>query len=194
MDKKSIKSESRAGKSRTKKKKSSGEKAISSKGETEMSETEATLHKKLKEEREKSEDYFNKLQYLKADFDNYRKRIAKNKEKELKDEKSKLLRKILPVLDDLERAIATSDGSEGEALKEGIEMVVGQTKKILEKEGVKPLHAEGKEFDPNVHEAVDYAVSDRDGVVIEEKKKGYKLDDVLIRPSEVIVGKRCEDE
>ncbi|MEM3437049.1 MAG: nucleotide exchange factor GrpE [Nitrososphaerales archaeon] len=148
------------------------------------------LKKALKEEHERAEDYLNKLKYLQADFENYQKRVNKEMLDLVKYGNERLMVKLLNIIDDLERSIKFSKESDNkESLIEGVEMVLKSLKEILKKEGLEEIEAIGKNFDPNLHEAVAYIQTNEYPVntVIEEIRKGYLLNGKLIRPSMVKV-------
>ncbi|AMV70785.1 nucleotide exchange factor GrpE [Desulfuromonas carbonis] len=128
-----------------------------------------------------------------ADLDNYRKRAQREKEDLGRFANENLLRELLPVVDNLERAVAharesgTGDGS----LLEGVEMTLGQLRKVFERSGVTAVEAVGKPFDPSCHEAMGQLESDElpPGSVIQELQKGYLLNQRLLRPAMVMVSK-----
>lgn len=154
-----------------------------------------SLKQQLAEEQKKAEEYFNKLQYLRADFENYKKRAFREVEEEVKQAKVELFRKMLGIIDNLERAVeASRDREEDDPLVEGVEMVLDQFKSVLREEGVSELEAVGQKFDPKYHEAVAFKESDENNIILEENQKGYCMGDTIIRPSIVIVGRRCNDE
>ena len=135
-----------------------------------------------------AEEYLSRLQRLQADFENYRRRVNKEKEEFHKYASESLVCSLLPILDNFERAIAAG---EGENLLSGVEMIFRQLKEILEKEGLCSIQAVKTEFDPNQHEAVMTVENDEhpDNTVIEEFQKGYLLKDKVIRPAMVKVSK-----
>lgn len=148
----------------------------------------------MEEEKRRSEDYLSQLRYLQADFENYRKRVDRNM-RDLEDfSTSALIKKLLPVLDDLDLALATgaSPGRDAAAgMREGVAMVRKNLASVLRGEGLRVIEALGKPFDPDLHEAmarVDGAPSGED-VVVEEIRKGYILKDRVLRPSMVKVGR-----
>ncbi|MEM3383694.1 MAG: nucleotide exchange factor GrpE [Nitrososphaerales archaeon] len=148
------------------------------------------LRKALKEEHERAEDYLNKLKYLQADFENFQKRVNKEMLDLVKYGNERLMVKLLNIIDDLERSIKFSKESDNkESLIEGVEMVLKNLKEILKKEGLEEIEAVGKNFDPNLHEAVARVQTDNypTNTVIEEIRKGYLLNGKLIRPSMVKV-------
>jgi len=124
-----------------------------------------------------------------ADFDNYRKRMARQAEQMRKTAAEGLIRDLLPVIDHLELALQHAD-MPGEPLKEGVAMVLTQFQEALSKHGVTPIAALGEPFDPNVHEAVMQRDEGEDSAdcVVEEFQKGYFLGEQVLRPSKVVVG------
>jgi molecular chaperone GrpE len=140
--------------------------------------------------REAAENY-DKWLRLMAEFDNFKKRTQKEKADLMKFSNESLLRSILPILDNLERAIEHGKGSgENTSLLEGLEITLRQFLNTLERFGVKPLSARGEVFDPEKHEAVSQQESDQEpNRVISEIEKGYIYHDRLLRPSRVIVSK-----
>jgi len=125
-----------------------------------------------------------------ADFDNYRKRLAREHERTRKLAAESVLRDLLPVLDNLERAVDHAD-AEPDALVQGVKMVLGQFRGVLERHGLKQIPALNEPFDPHVHEAVMQAESDEvpPDHVVQEFEKGYKLADFILRPAKVVVSK-----
>ena len=125
-----------------------------------------------------------------ADFDNYRKRLAREHERTRKLAAESIIRDLLPVLDNLERAVDHA-GAEPGALVEGVKMVLGQFRGALERHGLRQIPALNEPFDPHVHEAVMQAESDEvpPDHVAQEFEKGYKLGDFVLRPAKVVVSK-----
>jgi molecular chaperone GrpE len=124
-----------------------------------------------------------------ADFENYRRRVQKEKEDLALYANQKLLVGVLPVLDNLERALATPATVGDEKFRQGVEMTARSFREILSREGVTPIEATGQPFDPHLHEAVMTVVSTEHpaGTVISELQKGYRLGERVIRPSMVQV-------
>jgi len=127
---------------------------------------------------------------LAADFENWKKRTAREKEDTLKFAAERLVKDILPVVDNLERAVAAA-ASEGGPLLEGVKLVLKQFQGALAKHGATSFESVGTPFDPNRHEALMQADSDEHpaGVVLTEMVKGYMLNDRLVRPAAVVVSK-----
>lgn len=128
-----------------------------------------------------------------ADLENYRKRAQREKEDLSRFANENLLREILPVMDNLERALEHArqpDGDDG-GLLQGVEMILSQFQRVIEKFGVTPICALGKPFDPARHEALGQVESDEHppNTVVQELQKGYLLNDRLLRPAMVMVAK-----
>ena len=136
------------------------------------------------------DEYREQLQRLGADFDNYKKRTLK-KHRELSDRgKRDLLDALLPVVDALDQALK-ADANDGVAYRRGVEGIHKQLLEVMFKRGVELIEAVGADFDPTLHEAVSHEPSERhrNNEVIEELRRGYKLDDGLLRASMVKVAK-----
>ncbi len=144
------------------------------------------LQKALKEEQEKSNEYLNRLKYLQADFENYRKRIEKEIRETTQYSNEKLIVNLLSVLDELELALSSGRETENkQALLEGVEMTLKKMFAALGQEGLKRIEAVGKSFDPKLHEVALKVPTNEDNedIVVEEIRKGYTLRDRVIRPS-----------
>jgi molecular chaperone GrpE len=127
-----------------------------------------------------------------AEFDNYRKRMDRDRQALTDSITAGVLEDLLPLVDDLERALQADPGGEGaEAYRRGVELIHRQLSEVLRKRGVTPIEAVGADFDPYYHQAVTYepAEGKRDGEIIEELRRGYMLGDRLLRPSMVKVAK-----
>ncbi len=137
--------------------------------------------------RNENEELIDTLQRLQADFDNYRKRAARDQESLVARAGERVVKELLPILDDLERALEAADQHEEAKLEDGVKLVHRQLEQLLEKEGLAPVETDGP-FDPNVHEALLTQPSDADeGSVIEVLQKGYRLGDRVLRPARVVV-------
>lgn len=125
---------------------------------------------------------------LRADFDNYRKRTARESERLRKTAAEELIRDLLPVVDNLERALSHA-GEPTEALAQGVEMVLKQLSDVLAARGVEVIPSEGAPFDPNVHEALSQQPSDLHpaDAVMTEWMRGYRIGDTVLRPAKVVV-------
>jgi molecular chaperone GrpE len=144
--------------------------------------------------RDELEDAKDKYLRALADFDNYRKRVAREKEQYIQCANEELIKSILEVVDNLERALeASSENTNYEALAKGVELTLQRLKDILTGEGLCHIECLGLPFDPNYHEAV-MAMEKEDAepeTVIEETQKGYTLKGKVIRPSKVVVSKEA---
>jgi molecular chaperone GrpE len=125
-----------------------------------------------------------------ADFENYKKRSAREKEEAIKYANSTLLERLIPIVDnfDLGLEAARSDGEQSPVFS-GMSMVLKQLMDFLTDQGLQPIDATGKKFDPNLHEAIAHEPSAEfpEGVVIRQTRRGYRLKDRLLRPSSVVV-------
>jgi molecular chaperone GrpE len=154
------------------------------------------------------DEYLDALQRLKAEFDNYRKRVARDQQELAARAHERLIREVLPVLDDLERALAQFRSGAGEAdpsatdrlrqayadgdVEEGIRLIHRQLSESLAREGLTEVPTDGK-FDPHTQEALLSQPSDQpEGAVIEVLQKGYKLGDRVLRPARVVVSQGAD--
>ncbi len=153
----------------------------------------AALEAELEESKKQVEEADDRYLRLRAEFENFRRRTRQEAEELRARAAEGLAVQLLPVVDNLERAVAAGMGAQQDpkAFADGVEMVLKQFLQELAKVGVSPVEAVGKPFDPNLHEAVMYEESDQgpDGTVIEEFQKGYVLNDKVLRPSMVKVAK-----
>jgi molecular chaperone GrpE len=136
------------------------------------------------------EEYRQRLLRAQADFDNFRRRTQREKEELVKFASADLITRLLPVLDNFERAIGASKSSgDFESLAKGVDMIHRQLLQLLEQEGLKPMETVGQPFNPELHEAVMRVESDEheEGTVVEELQRGYILKDRVIRPAMVKV-------
>jgi molecular chaperone GrpE len=137
--------------------------------------------------RAENEELIDTLQRLQADFDNDHKRAARDQEALVARAGERIVKELLPVLDDLERALEAAEEHEEAKLEEGVKLVHRQLEQLLEREGLAPVETDGK-FDPHVHEALLTQPSESDeGSVIEVVQKGYRLGDRVLRPARVVV-------
>jgi molecular chaperone GrpE len=146
------------------------------------------LQKQLEEAESKAAEYKDGWMRSQAEFQNYKKRIERDNEMIYSTMKGDIIKKILPVLDDLERALQTKPSDSG-AWTSGIELIQKKLVSILEAEGVKKIEAQGTLFDPNFHEAISHEPADgfESGHVIAVVQNGYMLGDRVIRPALVRV-------
>lgn len=146
--------------------------------------------KELEDSRKRAGEYLDSLQRLQAEFDNYKKRVDKEKADLIEYANTNLISELIDVMENLERGVASAkDSDDIESVVKGMEMVYTQLKGILESKGLKPIEAEGKKFDTYYHEAMMKTPSDEypNNTVIEEFQKGYKIKDRVIRYSKVRV-------
>lgn len=158
--------------------------------EHEQTETEfEALKRTLEEEKEKTNNYLASWQRAEADFSNYKKRLEQEKNETTSYANWVLILSLLPVLDDLDRAIdAVPPELADSTWFEGIKLIQKKLWTILKSNGVSEVEALGKPFNPSLHEAVAH-LDGEEGMVVNEIQKGYKLKDKLLRPSLVGVGK-----
>ena len=150
-------------------------------------------HKKKLTDKEKIEELTETLQRLQAEFENYRKRVDKEKAEFVKYAKAGLMQRLLPIIDTFE--IALKSTKDNEKFAKGMEMVYAQLVSTLQSEGLKPIEAIGKKFDPYLHEVMLKEKSDKDdGFVLEELQKGYMLNDKVLRHSKVKISEKSEKE
>ena len=143
----------------------------------------------------KADENWERLLRTTADFDNFKKRAAREKQDAIKYATESLLQKVIPVLDNFEMALAAAQSSSTEGLKslqDGVSMIYSQLKSVLTEAGLEDVDATGKPFDPNFHEAVSQQESKEvaEGQVLQQLRKGYKLRERLLRPATVIVAKK----
>lgn len=154
-------------------------------------EADAMLQKiaKLTEDLEKEKkDYL----FLRADFDNYRKRMLKEREELLRNAGEKVLKGLLPIVDDFERGLqATKDSEDATAVREGMELIYNKLLKYLADNGVTPMNSTGQPFDPDFHEAIATIPAPSDnlkGKVVDTTTRGYMINDKVLRHAKVAVG------
>ena len=149
----------------------------------------------LKERAAKADEHWDRLLRTTADFDNFKKRAARERTEAIQFANAALLQKLLPVLDSFEMALAAAQAAKDEkttSLQTGISMVQSQIKNILMESGLEEIDASGKPFDPAQHEAVSQqeTADVPEGQVVQQIRKGYKLRERLLRPAAVIVAKK----
>jgi molecular chaperone GrpE len=147
----------------------------------------------------KADENWERLVRTSADFDNFKKRAAREKQDAIKYATESLLQKIMPVLDNFEAALAAAQNSSADSLKslqDGVAMIHSQLKSTLTEAGLEEVDATGKPFDPNIHEAVSQQESAEvaEGIVLQQLRKGYRLRDRLLRPATVVVAKAPASE
>ncbi len=151
---------------------------------------DSNLKELLSKKEDEANELLDRMQRLAAEFDNFRKRTQKEKEKIYSDALADVISKLLPVVDNLERALKAAEVEEGQGLKEGITLVFRQFSDILGKLDVKPIEAVGAAFNPELHNAVMHVEDETLGqnIVIEEFEKGFIYkDEIVIRHSMVKV-------
>ncbi len=164
-------------------------------GEAEIEDAAAqpSLEEQLAAANARADENYEKFLLAAADFDNFKKRLSRDVELMVASRRRMLLERILPVLDNLERALQSN--AEGESLRGGLEQTLRGFEAVLASEGVKPIEIAGEPFDPRVAEAV--GTSDPDGVaddtIVAVIQKGYTLGDELLRPAKVIVAKHSSE-
>ncbi len=139
----------------------------------------------LEAERKRNEELVSRLKYLQADFENYRKRVSRETEAVVKFANEALLNRLLPVLDDLDAALAHLDGEESK----GVRMVRDNLLQALRAAGLEEIPADGQTFDPYVHDCVQQVPDPElgDGLVKEVVRRGYRVQEHVLRPAQVIV-------
>ncbi|HET9550165.1 MAG TPA: nucleotide exchange factor GrpE [Candidatus Binatia bacterium] len=151
-----------------------------------------SLRQQLETKETEAKNYYERLLRQAAELENYKKRSARERDDAIRYANESLLKDLLPVVDNLERAIAhASGGGNGKPLVEGVEMVLRGLADVLAKHGAMPILAQGQPFDPTKHEAMTQVETDdhEPNSVVEELHKGYMLRDRLLRPALVSVAK-----
>ena len=145
----------------------------------------------LAELQRERDDYKDRWLRKGAEFDNYRKRVERERREQADQAVVDLLQELLLVVDDFDRALTVDPGEGGSAYRKGVELIHGKLHDLLRKQGLKPMDVVGTDFDPNIHMAVVHEESPdhREGEVIGELQKGYMLNDRLLRPAMVKVAK-----
>jgi len=149
----------------------------------------------LKARAAKADEHWDRLLRTSADFDNFKKRAAREKQEAIKFANESLLEKLVPVLDSFDMAVAAAQNAPGNAaqsLQTGVAMIHQQLKTALADAGLEEINATGQAFDPNWHEAVSQQDSADvpEGHVLQQLRKGYKLRDRLLRPATVVVARK----
>lgn len=142
--------------------------------------------------RRQRDEYYDLLLRKSAEFDNYRKRVDRERQTLSDAAAASMLEELLPLVDDLERALKAEGGADaGEAYRRGVELIHKRLGDTLRKRGVRAIETLGADFDPYYHQAVSYEPAEgrRDGEIVEEFRRGYMLGDRLLRPSMVKVAK-----
>jgi molecular chaperone GrpE len=154
---------------------------------------EESVEARLAAAEARAEEHLNDLKRVAAEFENFRKRSARDRGELLTLANERLMKELLPVLDDLGRALEAAEQHEEAKLEEGVRLVHRQLSQLLEKEGLSEIETKGV-FDPHVHEALLSQPSDaEEGTVIEVLQKGYRLGDRVLRPARVVVAAAREN-
>lgn len=151
------------------------------------------LNSELEKEREVSEKNLSKLRYLMADFDNYRKQMQKQVESKIEENRGQLFIKILKIYDDCVLAFETlRNGEYDSTVIGGIQGIMTNFENFMKEEGMVEIESMNTPFDPNVHDAIGYITNDLapDNTIVEVVRKGYSLNNKVLRPSSVILSKR----
>jgi len=138
------------------------------------------------EPEEQPEDYLALAQRVQADFENYRKRVARDTAAAGERARSGLVRELLPIVDNLERALASAEEGE-QHLAEGVRLVHSELIAVLERNGVQQFDPSGEKFDPAEHEALSMRDEGESGLVVDVVEKGYRSNGTILRPARVVV-------
>ena len=150
------------------------------------------VREELRKAKENSDNHLNKLKYMMADFDNYRKQMERQVVTKTIENKAELLLKFLSIRDDYVRALEIAKQSKVEVVLEGLEGILKNFDRLLKSEGVMEIETIETPFDPNVHDAIGFAYRDDlpENTVTKEVRKGFMLDNKVLRPSLVEISKK----
>lgn len=151
------------------------------------------LNGELEKERELSEKNLSKLRYLMADFDNYRKQMQKQVELKVEENRGQIFIKILKIYDDCVLALETlKNGQYDSTVLSGIQGIITNFESFMKEEGMEEIESMNTPFDPNVHDAIGFVTNDlaSDNTIVQVVRKGYLLNNKVLRPSSVILSKR----
>lgn len=151
------------------------------------------LNGELEKERELSEKNLSKLRYLMADFDNYRKQMQKQVELKVEENRGQIFIKILKIYDDCVLALETlKNGQYDSTVLSGFQGIITNFESFMKEEGMKEIESMNTPFDPNVHDAIGFVTNDlaSDNTIVQVVRKGYLLNNKVLRPSSVILSKR----
>ena len=139
--------------------------------------------------KKQSESYFKQLQYLQADFENYRKQVSKEFENQSKFGNSQIIQYLIEIYEDLKRIIDNSNSNDSSS--KGLTLIIKNIESMFKEQSVEIINSVGNPFDPNLHEAIDYTENSDidDNIVISEIQSGYKIHGQVLRPSKVNVCK-----
>jgi molecular chaperone GrpE len=154
---------------------------------TELEEQVSSLEERAALLEKARDEHLDDLKRVAAEFENYRKRVARDQESLAARAHERLVKELLPVLDDLERALQAAEEHQEAKLEEGVRLVQRELTEALAKEGLVEIETNGR-FDPHVHEALLTQPSDKDeGAILEVLQKGYRLGDRVLRPARVVI-------
>ncbi|HEY3069354.1 MAG TPA: nucleotide exchange factor GrpE [Gaiellaceae bacterium] len=154
---------------------------------TELEEQVSSLEERLALLEKARDEHLDDLKRVAAEFENYRKRVARDRESLAARAHERLVKELLPVLDDLERALQAAEEHQEAKLEEGVRLVQRELTEALAKEGLVEIETNGR-FDPHVHEALLTQPSEKDeGAILEVLQKGYRLGDRVLRPARVVI-------
>src|SRR5262252_588183 len=158
---------------------------------TEPVETPSGATDQLADLQRERDDYYDRWMRKAAEFDNYRKRVERERREQSDHAILNILQELLLVVDDFDRALTVDAGERSEAYRKGVELIHAKLYDVLKKYNVRPIEALGADFDPNIHQAVmqESSSDHREGEVIAELRKGYMIGDRLLRPAMVKVAK-----
>ncbi|HEX5978092.1 MAG TPA: nucleotide exchange factor GrpE [Nitrososphaeraceae archaeon] len=160
---------------------------------TNLKEDLAALKEELHEARKSSDNNLNRLKYMMAEFDNYRKQMEKQIDSRIESGKAELLVKFLSLRDDYLRALEMAKQSKSETVViEGLEGILKNFDSLLRSEGVMEIETIGTPFDPNVHDAIGFSHQDEieENIITKEIRKGYMLNNKVLRPSLVLISRK----
>jgi len=160
--------------------------------EADVTSAEDEQARALNEARAQAASYLEDLKRLKAEFENYRKRMVKEQTAMIERASSAVVERLLPILDNFELALMAADRTKDyESMVRGVEMVYGELLEVLKREGLERIESLNRPFDPELHEAVMHAEGEGDEIVVlDEMRPGYKLGGRVIRPAMVKVGQK----
>jgi molecular chaperone GrpE len=154
---------------------------------TELEEQVSSLEERAALLEKERDEHLDHLKRVAAEFDNYRKRVARDQQSLAARAHERLVKELLPVLDDLERALDAADEHQEAKLEDGVRLVHRELQEALVKEGLEEIATNGR-FDPHVHEALlSQPSGEEEGAIVEVLQKGYRLGDRVLRPARVVV-------
>lgn len=157
-------------------------------------EAEQDVEERLAALEAERDELLDRLRRTAADFDNFRKRAARDQENLVARAHERLMKALLPVVDDLERALVAAAEHEEAKLHEGVQLVARELHEALKREGLEEVETDGR-FDPHVHEALlSQPSEEEEGAVIEVLQKGYRLGDRVLRPARVVISQGVAEE